>query len=280
MVAIHVDARDGRIVSQAPLRQAIAACPPNRARAAAQGKPEGAVRAPRDIVRGVHQIVKHPFEIDAGHPFAYPFDIEHFRRMRPHLEVVRQHEYVGQTLAERGDNPLAEVARPRMPVSGNIDEARQATFQVLSRQMVNVILQRVGNEPLAHPDPRFPLVVQPALRPQKLIHHAIEVFVMGKLDVPADVPGEALPVRERRGQPAGLRGCLQNEPVFGGKFIQPPCGPKPRGACAENQDVCRIHDVFLLSTTHECYIQLPFQLPCSLPSRICGQVYSNIMPTS
>ena len=95
----------------------------------------------------------------------------------------------------------------------DLQEPLKALVEILGRQVANVVLERVGDEPIPHPDPRFALMMQPAVCAEKLHHGAVEVFIVRELHMAADVPGEAFVIEERRRQATWLRSSFDNLPV-------------------------------------------------------------------
>src|SRR5262245_13468319 len=83
---------------------------------------------------------------------------------------------------------------------------------------MDVVLERIRNETIPHPDPRLPLMMQPAVHPEKFVHRGVEVGIMRELNVPANIPGEALVIDERRCQTAGFARGFQQTP--GGTAIE------------------------------------------------------------
>jgi hypothetical protein len=102
---------------------------------------------------------------------------------------------------------------------------------------MEVVLQRIGDEPTVEPDPRFPTKLVPALWPEEVVHHLVEVGIVGELDVPTDVPGEALLIDERRGEAAGIGGAFDQEPIVDPMALEPPRCSEAARARAEDEDL-------------------------------------------
>ena len=94
-------------------------------------------------------------------------------------------------------NPLAEVLW--LLVGGvliHLNNAFEALPHGVGREVLDVVLERVRHEPVFDPDPRFALMPEPAIFAQRLQHQVVEVFIMGKLNVAADVPSKAFLINE------------------------------------------------------------------------------------
>jgi hypothetical protein len=67
----------------------------------------------------------------------------------------------------------------------------------------DVALDRVRDEPFAHPDPTGADVLLPLVH--QLVEEIVEQRIVGVEDVPAEIPGEAGVVPRGPGEPAGCR---------------------------------------------------------------------------
>ena len=74
---------------------------------------------------------------------------------------------------------------------------------------------------------------QPFLLRNEFAHQRVEVVVMGKLDVAADVPEKSVLVAKRRCQPAGVIVRFQQLPIAVAQLVKTPGGAEPSGAAAK-----------------------------------------------
>src|SRR5215213_3488713 len=108
--------------------------------------------------------------------------------MRPDLEVVGHHEMLRDALPENAVDEILEVGE-----AGHVewlllrfDHSKEALQNDLTRQILDVVLKRVGEKPVEHPDPRFALKSL-VLIPEQLVEEPVEVLVMREQNVPADI---------------------------------------------------------------------------------------------
>jgi hypothetical protein len=73
----------------------------------------------------------------------------------------------------------------------NLQEPVEAPDELFVRQPPDVVLEWIRNPAISHPDPRFSDVLDPLLAESGL-HQLVEILVMRKEDVTANVPGEPL----------------------------------------------------------------------------------------
>ena len=235
-VGVQVAARHPAAEPEALGRELRVQCAPDRAGAAARGKAEERVRSPGHVVLAVDHVPQDPREIDGRHALAHPAHVHLRRIVGPDLPVVGKEESLTKALAETRQQPVPEGGDGgRLLPRRDLDQALEATHQLVFRQAPDVVLERVGNEAVAHPHPGFPLVLDPALA-QRLVHQPVEVGVVGEEHVAAEVPGEARVVHHRGGQAAGaLRGIEDREaPVA--ELVQTIGGAQSGGACADDRD--------------------------------------------
>ena len=102
---------------------------------------------------------------------------------------------------------------------------------------MEIVLKRIGNETIPDPDPRLALVHQPFLLRNEFVHQRVEIFVMRKLDVPADVPEETLLITKRRRQAAGIIVRFQQLPVVVAELVKTPGGAEPSGAATKYENL-------------------------------------------
>jgi hypothetical protein len=101
--------------------------------------------------------------------------------------------------------------------------------------MSDVVLKRIRDESIFDPNPAFALMMQPLI-PQGRRHQLVEISVVRKLNVPADVPGESTGIGERCSQSADFVGLIVDVKSLKPQFAQPPTGSQPRWAGAENHN--------------------------------------------
>lgn len=153
---------------------------------------EGIVRPPGDIIRFVDKVFQNATEIGHRDAFSHPHRVHQLWRVCPHLEVVGLHKDIRQAGPECGMDPLLKICRVRQGALRDLEQALEALVEVILRKTMNIVLEGVGNEAIANPDPGFTLMMQPAILSQEGDHGIIEVLVMGELDMAADIPSEAL----------------------------------------------------------------------------------------
>ena len=175
---------------------------------------------------------EHGAQVGYGDALADPVRVEHGGRIGPDLEVVGQQEQFRDALAEGAQNPVVEVgAWARAVRRGPSNPVRRPI--VGGRQPMQVVLEGIGDETVPDPDPALALVLDPAVRPQGLLHVAVERLVVRELDVAAQVPGKALFVDDGGGQAARMWLGLDEQAVglaeLSRRGRRPnPVGPAPR----------------------------------------------------
>lgn len=102
-------------------------------------------------------------------------------------------------------------------------------------------MEWIRDKPVAHPNPRLSLVIEPAFRAEELVHGPIKILVMRKLNVATDVPSKALLIKKGRRQPAGTGVGLQQQPVALLQLLQPPGGAQSGWPGADNEYPGFIH---------------------------------------
>src|SRR5439155_13848999 len=105
------------------------------------------------------------------------------------------------------------------------------------RQPMNVVLKRIRNKAIAEPDPGFALVGEPLFFRNQFVHERIEIVVVRKLNVPADVPKKTLLVTERRRQTSGVIVRFQQTPIALTQLVKTPGGAEPSGAATEDENL-------------------------------------------
>ena len=130
-VGIH--GTDALVGGEVRRRQSICERRPDGARPAASRESEGGVGPPRDIVFAAHDVADHALEVHGGDALTHPCRVHLGRRVRPDLEVVRDHEDVGDAVAEGLQDPLVEVrrGRGRRLAGGQVDETVETREQVV-----------------------------------------------------------------------------------------------------------------------------------------------------
>src|SRR2546421_5710492 len=167
-----VNADDRDLISLGLWRQPLGKGSPDGARATAAREPKPVVRSPRDLVAIRTDCLHDPMEVRLGDSFADPLVTEHFEWVCPNLAVIGTHEGGGEAVAHHGCDPLVEVADGggqawRSP------ESVQAAVALGLRQPGEVVLQRVRNESLTHPDPAFALMPVPSFGSDGKVHGVI-----------------------------------------------------------------------------------------------------------
>src|SRR5581483_3371343 len=194
---------------------------------------KNAIRSPGNVVSFEDEVMEHTREIGHGHPLTDPVVLHLFSRIGPDLKVVRQQKDIGDTLSEGGQNPFLEVRRFVLAVLLNLNQAVQTANDLFPRQPVEIVLERIWNKPIPDPDPGFAFMSQPILLRNELMHQRIEIFVVRKLDVTADVPEESFFIAKRRGQTAGVVVRLQQLPIGMAELVKTPGGAEPSGAATK-----------------------------------------------
>jgi len=114
----------------------------------------------------------------------------------------------------------------------------EQTFDALPlhirRQVADVVLERVGHPGIGNADHSLALVLQVVLA-QEVVQQAVEVVVMGKDHVAANIPGEALVVAETGREAAGMGVFFQDQVVRDAEFTQALGRAQAGGAGAEDQ---------------------------------------------
>jgi hypothetical protein len=100
---------------------------------------------------------------------------------------------------------------------------------------MDVVLQRVRDEPVANPDPRFAVVHVP-VGAHRLVHGTVEVVVVRELDVSADVPREPCGILEGGGEPAGPFAALEHREVPNSELGEPERRPQARRSRTNDGD--------------------------------------------
>ena len=102
---------------------------------------------------------------------------------------------------------------------------------------MQVQLKGVRDEPLAQPDPRFTLVVQPPVDAEQIVHQLVEVVVVTELHVAAEVPGEAVFIDDRARESTSGLGSLEEAPVRPAQGIEAPRGAQAGWSRTHDQNV-------------------------------------------
>jgi hypothetical protein len=96
---------------------------------------------------------------------------------------------------------LPEVGRLGERILGDCHQTLEAFIEIILGKMMNIILKGIGDEAITNPNPRFTLVMKPSIFSKEGDHGVIKVFVVGELDVAADIPGKALIINEGGREP-------------------------------------------------------------------------------
>jgi hypothetical protein len=98
-------------------------------------------------------------------------------------------------LSKVAADPLTEICRLSIPLPGSSDQACQTLAHDVRRKMADIVLERIWDEGILHPDPGLPLMPQPIIREQAF-HEVIKVLIMGELDVTTHIPRKTLLIHE------------------------------------------------------------------------------------
>src|SRR6266480_2659505 len=98
---------------------------------------------------------------------------------------------------------------------------------------MQIVLERIRHEAIPDPDPGFTLVRQPFLFRNKFVHQRVEIIVMRKLNMPADVPEKSSFIPKRRRQTAGVIVRLEQMPLSATELVKTPGGAESSGAAAK-----------------------------------------------
>jgi len=194
-------------------RDAAAESPPDRTGASTERKAEAPVGTPRNLIFAKTDRLHRFCEGWNRDALTNPSVIHVPQRMCPDLKVVWTHEQVCNPRAESLNDPLFEVARDlTRRACGN--QSFDGTPTVGGIKAVQIVLERIGNEAFFHPNPTFALVPDPSLSWEGEVHVLVELAVMRKLDVAAQIPGEAMRINMRGGEtPRGVRRVDQEKIV-------------------------------------------------------------------
>ena len=102
---------------------------------------------------------------------------------------------------------------------------------------MKIVLKWIWNETIPDPDPGLALVRQPFLFGNQFVHECVEVIVMRKLDVPANVPEKALLVAKRGRQTTGVIVRFQQLPIAVAELVKTPGGAEPSGAATKYENL-------------------------------------------
>jgi hypothetical protein len=232
----QIDIYDFGFAAYAFLRQPCGACVPNGAGAAALRKAEGPVGTPGAIVPLIDDMFQRFLQFDGRHAFAHPLNAHFIQGIGPHLLIVGRHEKTRQTVPEMALNPIGKIVAGLDRRARALRQANQAGIQIVFRKIVQIVLQRIGNEAVAHPYPRLPPMPQPLIRAQKLVRGTVEIVVMRKNDMSAHIPCKAFVVKKRGGQTARPRLFFQQQPIGMAQFMQLIGGAKSGRAAAYDED--------------------------------------------
>ena len=157
--------------------------------------------------------------------------------MRPHLEVVGHHEILGDAFAEYAEDELLEImeALEIELVLLGLDQSHQALEHDFLRQILDVVLERVGQEAIAHPYPGLAeqLLI---LFADHLVEQAVEVFVVREENVSTDVVGETIRTFLRRREPADFVARFEHHEVFVAELPQTVARAESGGTGADDHD--------------------------------------------
>jgi len=126
----------------------------------------------------------------------------------------------GNAFAEAGQDPLFEVFGLRVRAGLGVPQPIETLLHIGFRKVADVMLKRIWHEALFQPYPGFAPMTQPLVSEQG-IHQAIEIRVMRKEDVTADIPRESERIGEGTGEAAGMGRR------FGEKIVSEAQLPKP-----------------------------------------------------
>ncbi len=104
---------------------------------------------------------------------------------------------IRETLPKFRQNRLSKDHWFDVSVTRDVHQASKTFFQILCRKPMNVVLERIRNEPVSHPNRRLSVMMHPAGRPEQLIHRVVKVLVMRELDMATDIPSKTSFVNER-----------------------------------------------------------------------------------
>src|ERR1035437_6204411 len=91
----------------------------------------------------------------------------------------------------------------------DLDQALDASGEIVRRTMTEIVLKEVGDEFSPKPDVGLAHVPEPRVG-ESTVHEVVEVIVMRELDVAPEVPSEAVFVHEGGGDAARVRVGLQD----------------------------------------------------------------------
>src|SRR5262245_27913281 len=200
-------------------------------------EPKAIIRAPRNIVATKADVFTNASEVGDRHAVSNPLAVHELRIPCPYLLVVRTHEDVRDSGAERLDNPLTEVPRlraRRRDLCG-LFESAEADIPVGVGKAMQIQLEGVWDKAPAHPDPRFAIVVQPPVHAEQIVHQLIEHLVVAELHVPAQIPRESVLVDDGLRKAACNRACFENEPIGDPALLEPPRGAEARRTSTNDQ---------------------------------------------
>lgn len=238
-----VDFGYGGIEAETVAPDEVGDAAPDGAGAAVLGELEGVVRPPGEIVEIEEDVLGDAAEIGDGDAFADPVMGHLLRRVGPDLEIVGEHEHLGEAGPEAGEDPLAEIGGTGGGRGIGGDDTLEAAPHCFLGEVTDVVLDGIRNEAALHPSPGFALMGEPALGAEGALHELVEVTVVGKLDVSADVPGKALFVGETRGETARVVGLLENQEIGYAEFLETVGGAEAGGAGAEDDETVRRHRI-------------------------------------
>src|SRR5262249_9046860 len=140
-----------------------------------------------------------------------PVEAHPLERGRPDLQVVRDHEVLGDSRPEPGLDPLVEVRVSPGPVDRlRLDQPDEALDHGLLGERREVVLEGIADVAVLELDPALPVDPAHAVLAQELVQERVEVGIAGEDDVARDVPRVALRVLEARAEPAEPVGPLED----------------------------------------------------------------------
>ncbi len=201
---------------------------------AEQRELELVVRPPAHVIAVGELVLQDPAEVDLGDPVALPRRAHLVQRRRPDLEVVREHEVLGDARAEHGRDPLLEV---RLGERGTLrlDDPHHAIDVRLGWQSVDVVLERVRHEPAVDPHPRLTHVLV-VVTVQHLLDELVEVRVVAEHHMAAVVPDEPVGIVVAPRQAPHVVGGFVHIPVGMAELAEAVGGAKTGGSGAEDHD--------------------------------------------
>ena len=133
-----------------------------------------------------------------------------------------------------------KIDRRLMAIPLRMQQTFYAGGEILGRKVPEVVLKRIWDELIAQPDLGLAYMPKPCVG-QSPLHELVEVIVMRELDMAAEIPGEALVIDKRCGEPPGIRVGLENQEVGVPKLVQAICRAQPGAAGAKNNYARRMH---------------------------------------